>query len=341
MGDKANFTNFDENSIRKFVLKYGYVETLGCDNIDIFFKNSDEILAINQAIQPKDLIGNTKYIFDGIIPAKYFNLRPNLPVCRNSFMWLYAFMNFPEYFIGSANALVRYTWFDEDLNIINDLDVAIPQSTLTYYQQYGVLIIPAGPANMPEWYDDTCKVYIDIVVPQPLGEVQIMERYKYNVAKCDSCTFEFYFLSSAGAYETINFSKIVEITSSITQNEYCFDTYCRDLSIDNTTNAMQNYLQYIYNNGDDQYATLNSRKFRVTSNRLPNTEDVRQFFEEFLASENRFYRISEYAGTRPLLWVNSPKIVIEHSDKIISKEGKVIYEFVFRFSVANISVSHD
>lgn len=341
MGANANFTNFDEHSLRKFVLKYGYIENLGCDNTTIFFKNSDEIFAINQLIQPKNLNGVLPYIFDGTGPAKYFNLRPNLPLCNNSFMWLYAYLNFPDYFIGTPSAYVRYTLLDSDLNIINDLDQPIPQSTLTYYQEAGVLIIPAGPANMPIWDDDTCLVYIEMYVPQPGGEVQILEKYKYSVADCRSCNFEFYFLSSAGAYETINFSKIVEVTSAISQNEYCFDNYCRDLGIDNSTEAMGNYLQYIYNNGDDQYGSIVNRKFKVTSNKMANSEEIRLFFEEFLASENRFYRIGEYSGARPLLWVNSPKIVIEHSDKIIAKEGRVIYEFTFRFSEGNKSINHD
>lgn len=331
---------WDPTAVRKFYIRFGYVDRVGCTTLESGFRNDYAIWLVNHAASVTEKNGPVDYApdpFSGVPQFKKLMTSRSgvrIPLCSDTYAWIYGFYN-GVIGTGNVHLAVRYFFYDCNGDQIawlyhDDPFTGKPNGYDTYNtDSNGVFIIPIGGANKPlAWPAGTAKVVVivgKIVNDDSVnGFFQQYEEYVYYVSdNCDCNDVEAYFLCEAGGYDTILFERFQEIGLTTEQSQVTFRDFCRDFQ-DN----VPNWQEYLSETGRDQYKTIARRRFKVSTRKFPNDETHKRFIEQFITSEHRMVRV-HYSATEFL----AQKINIVHSDFIIEKEkGFARYELTFEFA---------
>lgn len=351
---KYNEVQYDYTILNRYYLRYGWINIVGCDQVESFTKQTNDIIIVNNSLDKNSVLGFLDFCYDINTPtrrAKFLNFahEGHTMIKSNTYQWLWFYDMIPAQKVGiTIRQFVLYTFLGSDLSTISSTEIdynTVGVLPLTE-DGIGVIIIPAGFGNCPVSVPGNAK-YLRISVRYEEGAVKTTMSESATFILTDSCSnYEFYFLSSRGGYDTILFEKIEEVTFDINQTTINLNKYCREYNLVNETGTepseagILNYLTFLNTTGRKQVNTSEKKEFKVTSKRIrPQTAEA-NYFEEFLKSESRKIRLDSKGYAVEGSFVYTENIILTHSSVITyGDEGMVQYTFRFQFANQNSPIS--
>jgi len=351
---KYNEVQYDYTILNRYFLRYGWLNITGCDQSEVFTKQTNDIIIVNNSLDKNSVLGFLDYCYDINTPtrrAKFMNFAHEcnsmIKATTNQWLWFYDML--PAQKVGiTIRQFVLYTFLGADLTTISSTEIDYNTAGILPLSEdgIGVIIIPAGFGNCPVTVPGNAK-YLRISVRYEEGATKTTISESATFILTDNCSnYEFYFLSSKGGYDTILFEKIEEVTFDINQTTINLNKYCREYNLVNETGTepseagVLDYLTFLNTTGRKQVNTSEKKEFKVTSKRIrPQTAEA-NYFEEFLKSESRKIRLDKKGYAVEGSFVYTENIILTHSSVItFGDEGMVQYTFRFQFANQNSPIS--
>ena len=293
----------DEAMKHEFCIYHGPV-VFGedCEIEKGIFTFSDSFSVINSAIQYADPIGFRPYCYRGndgeFRFACFLTNNPNTHVCADSYQWLTL--------CADLNAFVQSELEDAfDYQVVWDFP-ELNQSNSQTFENDGVFVIPAGPAQMPDGITEySITVFFDV----PLFGVtmQMSKTMTYKIVECNCCgdPIEIHFKNTLGGWDPLTFGCVENISLSSEAIEICTDTQC-------------DYDKNLLNSGKS-FKTTGVDKFLTLVAYVDNTPENIKWLEELKGSSCFKAKILDAAGN-----VKFTTFSLQGSINIFLDEGEIV-----------------
>lgn len=351
---KYKEVQYDYTILNRYFLRYGWLEVKGCDDNDMLLDQSSDVLIVNSRISKNALMGFIPYCYDINYPtrrAKFLNVSAQRLILSakdgNHWLWYYDCIT-AQIDPATIRQFVLYTFLNAAGQVISSTEIdyndvgVLPLTP----DEIGVIMIPCGFGNCPVAIPyNTSTIRVSVRYEDAGGKVQVTE--SANIQRFEKCgNYEFYFLCSLGGYDTIYFEKIEEVNFSVNQANIQTNKQCRAYAgltgngKEPSEANIKDYLTFLNSSGQKQINTSEVKEYRVTSRRVRPDSDDANFFEEFLKSESRKFRIPRGGYSQDTDYLYAENIILVHSNIVTDRdEGMVQYQFVFQFANQNGAVS--
>lgn len=306
----------DETFAIQVFLKYGGYQVSNCEVTEFNWLTSNEATLLNSVVQIDDADKLEPYTYPTTNPVALLTARPELlrmPSTAYFWLWVYA-MHTDAATLDSIR--VHWEYFD---SAGTSLATFTSSSTPT---ETGVFYFPAGPGNSPGIPAGTASIVVKLEAYHNVFEawVDASQEYTVYVQDTECLPVEMYFQEDLGAYSTIHFNEVEEVTHNVEAQLSSLPEVCADSLYDRDLTAR---LQ----TGGFSRANIKSWKTFQASITGYDTPELERWFRQFLDSENIIWRYTSDTGDAVIR-----KIILEPGETVISRHDEYLtMEILFRF----------
>lgn len=295
--DINSFTTQEENAeslMKVFQLNYGWMYREDCVAKSGTFMQSGYVVGVNAAFPINDPYGMRRYWFNhpdeyppGQTLQKFLTTQPQgIRLCENSYSWLWMTNNFSELYGADYKLRARYIVYLNN-GVISSHLVTISDSVSDPNQWFYPVCFNVSPGRVielrtglptPSNFD---YYTVQVVVTEPDNTIldTATELLKFVKIGCDcGTTTDIYFLTPAGGYSTM----VVETLSKSVVRE--------GAEVNLYAPCAWNFEQRNKQGGRTLVNLRNYERQTIRATALSNTEESRQWFEDFVLSPVKFIK---------------------------------------------------